>query len=145
MTSWQYVAGFFDGEGTVCYYRKRGQLLPSLCAQMVQKTDGVLRKISDFLEAEGVHSKVKFRPPGKHVRSKTGMFSLHIWRRDSAKRFFERVLPFLIVKKVVVQDVLRFRRCFPVLSASQASNLKWQNWTEDARSEWGRRMRAAQG
>ena len=46
--SWQYVAGFFDGEGTCCF-SKCGNQNSRLSANITQKNSIILKEIKNFL------------------------------------------------------------------------------------------------
>lgn len=114
MVSWQYIAGFFDGEG--CLTTSTGKYSThnfSMClAQAGDVGKRVLIEIQDFLSAHGVKSHISsFQPKSDRPRK-----IMHQLRANGAKNsipWIKGVLPYLIVKKTIAQDYLRFSLIFP--------------------------------
>jgi len=104
MVSWQYIAGFFDGEGSISPKNKR----TSFCIRIAQNDITVLQRIMEFLNMAGIVSGME-KPNGK-------CNSLRITRRDSVTKFLKFVMPFVIVKKLIAQDTLRFLKLFPYMT-----------------------------
>lgn len=120
--TWQYIAGFFDGEGSLCL-ANRG----SNCwrARLHQSKTDVLYRMRDFLLLEGINSYVmvvsKQEKIGntKYIRNGT-VSALNIrTHRENLIKFLRLILPYLVVKKVLVQDVLRFLKLYPKLHNSK--------------------------
>jgi len=112
MMNWAYVAGFFDGEGCVRQYQ------PGLCVQIVQCGDRgikVLTEISDWMEQQGIRSKIRSRPPARSERLER--HTLELADRLSKQYFLESVLPYLHVKKLEAQDTARYLKVFPPTNA----------------------------
>lgn len=111
--NWAYVAGFFDGEGSVGMHSKPtdGYQSYRLFVQIAQKSTGVLHQIQAFLAAQGIGAGTfVHRPSRTHQLTLTG---------DSAFNFLSGVLPYLVVKKTITQDAVRLRRLFPPLTVQQ--------------------------
>jgi intein-encoded DNA endonuclease-like protein len=92
--SWQYIAGFFDGEGTVVI-TVRGQVR---CVT-VQSTREVLDLIQVFL---GYGTVRKNRPR---------FYRLGIYAREDVRDFIEGILPFTVVKRTQLEEALRLLDC----------------------------------
>lgn len=112
--SWQYIAGFFDGEGNVSIPLG----VSSLNVGIVQAGDTgleLLERIVSFLEEQGIRSRIdrsrKLEPNRKKV------YKLYLSAKN-AERFLRRVLPYIHIKKVVSQDVLRYRTLYPGMYTS---------------------------
>lgn len=106
--NWSYVAGFFDGEGSV-HSRLRDQHGLRVGVVMAQKNNGtsVLLKIKKFCLSEGVH--LNLYP----VRSLENGQALASHKHETVDRFLKKVYPFLIVKKPAAKRALlaiRIRR-----------------------------------
>jgi len=113
---WGYVSGFFDGEGTVNppLGQKRGY--GRVC--FYQNDRAVLEEIKFFLELHGTYFSIC---PGK-----LNGLQLQAKDDDSSHKVLEFMLPYLRVKKVIAQDVLRFRKAFPSILGSMSAKLSWE-------------------
>ncbi len=125
---WSYVAGFFDGEGTVGTSGKY-----SICASISQKDLHVLDLIVHFLLGQGVEANINGYP--------SGASNLCI-RARSLKSFLEGVRPYVIVKKQVVEDAWRSLRLFPkrgpggrYIPGVLPSEARWGNHTKPTDDE----------
>lgn len=109
--NWEYIAGFFDGEG--CIHMSHGgrcKTYVSIC-QSQDRGRRVLEEISKFLfEADMIHSVVSSYE--RKNRTKT-MHLLTVKRREDVQCFLMYVLPLVRIKKVEAQDVLRYFKMFP--------------------------------
>lgn len=105
--SWAYVAGFFDGEGSINCSRSgdRWGLVAKMC-QTAGKHD-VLSKIKEFMLSRGVES--KFSTP--YVKGKRKpLETLHVTTFGDCFRFLVYVSPYLIVKKERAEESLQVLR-----------------------------------
>lgn len=110
--SWPYIAGFFDGEGSV--------FLRSGCnyiAPIVQIYQGgpsgkaLLEAMQSWLAERGIERAVISCPrPSGHGKV---VFVLRFEGRRDVSRFISSALPHLHIKKAAAQDVLRFVRMYP--------------------------------
>ena len=107
--SWQYLAGFFDGEGSLSIVGTGG--LKACICQAGDKGHTVLHEIQEFLRLKGVKSYVSVRPP-REVYYQT-QWEFRITRRPDFVKFAQGVLPFLFVKKDVTENLLRFLIIYP--------------------------------
>jgi len=133
--TWEYIAGFFDGEGCICFYdfkkkktykdkkgnekiyiinehRVRTYLVQNtrIFVQMVQKENKVLKIIGDFLVENGIKS-YTYR-----VNKKGGCDSLQLSHHKMVQMFLENIYPYLIVKKDKAELALEYIK-----------SRKWQN------------------
>jgi len=125
--SWQWLAGFYDGEGSITIYdykrlrtlkdrpdRKGGTWLMNeqvvrlsidqnlrFYLLLTQKNNPVLELIRGFLAIHGI----KTRPV---LTSKTGCGKIQIQRYQDVKAFLEGVLPYLICKREKALIALAF-------------------------------------
>ena len=99
--TWQYIAGFFDGEGCLTI-RKRSNYKKgfyswelNICQSLKQSK--VLDEIKIFLDREKIKSKI-YSSQSRNL-GKCEMRRLIIGRIREIKNFIDKVLPYLIVKK----------------------------------------------
>jgi hypothetical protein len=104
MINWAYVAGFCDGEGTIRQNYIR----------LYQRDPKPLNEIAAWLNKHGIYCTVRCRKTPRvtnflviHQES-----SLNINRYRDMRKFIEGVMPYLIVKKTIAQDVLRYMKLF---------------------------------
>lgn len=117
--SWEYVAGFYDGEGCFRVYpykntNSNGHIYtgerPFVVVSQVKDNNKVLHLISNkFKDYDIKHSfyEDKYKEY-KHIGRP--MSVIQITDRRSCKVFIEYVLPFLIIKKEEAKIVLTFCR-----------------------------------
>lgn len=101
--SWQYVAGFFDGEGSIDIQSKSRYRL-TLCQS--QKQDYVLYVISLFLSENRIQSHIKIvvRKPGS--LSIQPLSVLNIYGVRNIYTMSAAMLPYLIVKKDKIELIM---------------------------------------
>ena len=116
---WAYVAGFFDGEGSAS--QASGCSSPRMQIVITQKMHAPLEAIGAFLATHGIVATLYGPYPSKSA-SKL-VVSGH---DDGSLKFFRGVLPYLIVKKALVEDAMRLLVIFPSMSRF-ASRLAWDN------------------
>lgn len=111
--TWQYIAGFFDGEGTIFYTttwaknRKTGKrnikckrLVVSVIQGIRQKQ--VIEEIGKFLERQRIgFSTVESKKPIPCLRLDIGV-------RGEQFLFLKSIFPYLIVKKEKAEKALKF-------------------------------------
>lgn len=132
--TWEYIAGFFDGEGSIAT-RGEKTITPhvGLC-QSGREGEMVLTVIQDFLRNEEIKSDVRLdMSGGKLVRP---MWRLRMTERNACIKFLRSVIPYLIVKKVKTQDWLRHFTIYPVgrthnIRNKEAAGLRkgYNHWT----------------
>lgn len=86
--SWQYIAGFVDGEGSIVQTQKRVYRL-----LIPQTHEGVLQEIRHFVAAGTIY-KVKKRQA--HWKDS---WTFAVARQEDLLRFLKKIIPHLIVKK----------------------------------------------
>jgi len=107
--NYQYIAGFFDGEGNICIKNRKGRQPQTVCT-IVQKKSKVLYDIQKYLETGDIRSSVLMR--------KNGVSYLQMAHTDSVLKFLENIRPHLIVKldecknalKVISERDKRYRK-----------------------------------
>ena len=108
---WAYVAGFFDGEGSISISGSQVRS-PRFVIQIAQKSRIVLDKIQTFLSTRGINSRVYARTDAAHVN---GMHNLYIGTADDVLKFLRNVRPYVIVKKQTAEDAMRLSILYPSL------------------------------
>lgn len=118
--NWDYVAGLFDGEGSVCI-PNGAHFMPRVAIyQSGERGRVVLTQVKRFVMGEDMI--VSRLYPYQRGKRKL-MWSLIIEKREDTACFLTWILPYVRVKKVDVQDHLRFMRVFYPLPAHKF----WRN------------------
>jgi hypothetical protein len=117
MMSWQYIAGFFDGEGTIPVRNNHGLIPKPSIVQTGEVGILLLNLIKNFLESKGIKSSVyEDVRGGNNVKSHwKKIHMLHVTNNESSILFLKGISPFVHIKKVAVHDVIRFAKLFPGL------------------------------
>lgn len=94
--SWEYVAGFFDGEGCISLqtntsHKQRDYHRVRLIFSQSARQDKVLDEIAEFLEAEGFHPTMTSTLGGS-------MTQLILYRKSEIGGVLDGMLPYLRVK-----------------------------------------------
>jgi hypothetical protein len=134
--NWAYIAGFFDGEGSICFSRRSGSAkntamwgVPTV--QIVQCGDGgksVLEEIRQFLESKEINGRVDFdaahleQKENQPIRRRKAKYRLSVQSRQGVLAFLRGVMPYTRVKRVLSQDVLRFLTLCPSLQGRMRGN-----------------------
>ena len=113
MMNWEYVAGFFDGEGsfTCGSASSRGMCFP---VRFTQVNGEVMKHISEFLTAQGIKH-------GMHQYTKVGSLGkqpqwiIHFASRAAVLLFTKNIAHRLHVKKTMAQDIYRFLVMYPAM------------------------------
>lgn len=119
--SWEYIAGFFDGEGNVSYFGEKAFSTINI-SQSRDRGFRVLSLIKEFLETQGIKAQVysydaiKFYGQRGVDGNYASVHRLHVIGREAVVSFMEGVLPFLHVKQIEVQDCLRYQKIYPSLN-----------------------------
>ena len=115
--TWQYVAGFFDGEGHIGTHanRARRSWFGSVAtfAQSGKEGAEILGEIKAFLKEHGVVAYLRCQPRSQSNTALRDMWSLKIASRPNLTTFLRFIVPHLRVKRVVAEDHLRFLAMFP--------------------------------
>lgn len=118
---WAYIAGFFDGEGSL--NMKRGYLGKNALVSYIVPirlfitqggADGlsVLQSICGFLIRNGIRAiigKGSMRSPLSHRL----VYDLQVTDYSSLTKILSGLLPYLRLKKTAIQDSLRFMKLYP--------------------------------
>lgn len=110
---WGYVAGFFDGDGTVRFDLTGARHNPTLCFYQSQKN--VLLDIRDFLLFHSVESKLTIVKARVNRFGSSESYMLRIIKWNDVEKLCREMLPYLFVKESTIRDILRFRKIYPPL------------------------------
>jgi len=101
--NWDYIAGFFDGEGWVTLYReKNNKWGKAVKVGIEQKDIKPLKEIKSFLEKEGLNKVCLYN---RHNRVTS---SLQIQNKFDINLFLKKMIPRVIVKKKRCIECQRF-------------------------------------
>lgn len=127
--SWQWLAGFFDGEGHAAIRRyKDTSFFFAGLAQSGREGEQVLADIKEFLGTRDITVNVR-RDAKPSPLSKRPMFRLTIQNRKNVVAFLTGIIPYVRVKRVIVQDILRYHKIYPQWTAAERSlvvNGRWE-------------------
>ncbi len=123
--SWEYIAGFFDGEGSISGITRASNACWGVSISQSNFSGSgvappILLEISAFLTLRGINHTVcpnKDKDKKAHHRDN---FSLQIFNRAGMSAFIRGTLPFLRVKKQVAEDLVRFLKIYPSLQGHLA-------------------------
>ena len=104
--TWDYLAGFTDGEGYIGQYGRGAKITWG------QKDEKQLWAVKQFLEAQGLHptwNKISPKPPLRP----NAIFMLHLCRREDVVRTVEKLFPLLILKSPNCAKVLAWHKQHP--------------------------------
>lgn len=96
-----WLAGFFDGEGSVGIWSKgirRGKKYYSVGVNVCQKNEEIIKEIHSYYPEGFLHA----------VRNKAGVYTFTISGNSTCERFLRDILPYLRVKKTKVEEVLEY-------------------------------------
>ena len=105
--SWQYIAGFFDGEGSISisrYTRSDGGVSHKLVVELGASKRDILDDILETVEAGAI-----FRSPGGRWNGRPHDFFRLQLQTAAARRFLSKVLPILRIKRTPAQIGLEFQ------------------------------------
>jgi len=94
--TWEYIAGFFDGEGTVGM-RSRNRTRIEMCQS--KKQGDVLYQIQEFLRINGIQSTIV-----QAEGANSPILRLQMYHSNNIYKFLVKVCPHLIVKKDKAED-----------------------------------------
>ena len=117
--SWEYIAGFFDGEGYVGASLGRTTNAVGMCQQQLD----ILLRIQEFLQDNGIKSNIQ---KGGEGYTKKQVWSLRMAGTVEIRKFLPKVIPFLYVKRQKAEDQLRFWKVFPPSRHVKKTAIKFQ-------------------
>jgi hypothetical protein len=101
----EYVAGLFDGEGSIGRYAyrasKNGKVYYRLHVRISSNDRWLLEEVQKEFGGS-IHPKYNSKPRGNRQQS----YDLH-WAFRKAEKFLNRILPFLVLKKEKASRLLK--------------------------------------
>ncbi len=113
--SWEYLAGFFDGEGNIRF----GRGLQLSMAQGGPRGRALLEEIATFLASHGVSATVGLMKS----RGDPHINVLWVTGREKVILVLCRLLPYLRIKEPTAQDTIRFCKMFPKIVSGQVLSM----------------------
>lgn len=141
--NWSYVAGLFDGEGSVSTGVGNG-VTASTIAQSGPKGLTLLEDVANFLRANGVRCIVYSTGAAGTDRRVLESYRLSVHGFKESSKFLKSVLPMLRVKRTVAQDLIRYVTLFPSITTSPLAKLyrmEKQKKTAVSGAAWVERMK----
>ena len=112
--TWEYVAGFFDGEGCVdCRVIRNGGggWGNQFRLKFYQNSGAVLRAIQEFLDSEGIPSRVEVHTrPDRLAKGHSGSYALVIGGAQLVTKMLLELEPYCIVKADEIGKALDWLR-----------------------------------
>lgn len=104
--NWDYIAGFFDGEGNINILKRQGRRLRARIA-IVQRIDnsGILQQIQEFLSAQNIQSHIYQRKPYKN---RLPVAALQVDDQLSVSKFLFQI------EKKILKDRPKFKDAFMI-------------------------------
>lgn len=118
--TWEYVAGFFDGEGNIRLDMGSGKANAKLTLTQADERGRILLTVlQEFMAEQSIRARInksaELGPTGKY------MYRLYIYNRAGVLAFLKNVFPFIYIKKLECQDIWRYLMLFPSLQKFQAN------------------------
>lgn len=101
--SWQYIAGFFDGEGCIYQATKHGRQLGHFRLTITQTEIEVLEKIKGFLEHQGIKSRLNHIDRGGNCKR---CHTVVIDNIANVLPFLRSIQPYTIVKRDKTKEAI---------------------------------------
>lgn len=122
--TWEWLAGFFDGEGTARIGRSNSISPMWQLVQAGDRGERVIREVASFITQQGVKRYTLYSRaanyPGKDIVSRLECWLLQVFSREDVILIYRGMLPYLRVKKTDVQDILRYCILYPALNRGVA-------------------------
>jgi len=116
---WTYIAGFFDGEGCVTTHLNRARRgsfgTHVIISQSQERGRLLLEAIRDFMATHDIKGYVM---RVNRNSSQKPCWNLVVAARPSVERMLRHLSGRVIIKKVIVEDTLRFLKAFPCTRGS---------------------------
>lgn len=121
--SWPYIAGFFDGEGHVSIVSSHNSFVAIICiGQTRERGKKLLHEMTQWLGRHGILG-VTNQQECRYPKAQT-LYRMWIRRRTSVIPFLTKVMPYLHIKKIESQDVLRFLVLFPAMNEGKVAKYR---------------------
>jgi hypothetical protein len=128
MMSWEYIAGFFDGEGHAALRTaSNGAAWFAGIGQSGKEGKQILEEIQEFLRIHGINSNLH-ADSHKGKFSKRDMYRLTLSNRINVVGLLKKLIPFVHVKKATVQDILRYDILYPRWTSRERGLILNRRW-----------------
>jgi predicted transcriptional regulator len=106
--TWEWIAGFFEGEGNVFWQEGKNGTKQGLVgrATIGQKDKRALQSIYNFLLEKGFSPPQFYLRPAANTPHSSSIWILAIGRRDDVIRFYSEISPYLFEKKSEAEYVI---------------------------------------
>jgi hypothetical protein len=134
--NWSYIAGFFDGEGSI--HMPMGFKKLKRPTVVIYQTDkGVLLQIQEFIKQFGINSTLDDVQYKNHWTKKL-IYRLRPHALVDVRKFLYHIAPHLILKRQLAEDAWRWARVYPALTRQQCKILQVEASTAAMRRRWAR-------
>lgn len=126
MITWDWLGGFFDGEGSVTLQQHHvwGSGISVDLPQSGPEGLTILTEIKQFLLENHIETNALYVIPPIGLSKKTP-YRLKVNKRESVILLLSQLIPYLRIKKIKVQDYLRHIKVFPTLYGR--GKLTWES------------------
>lgn len=97
--NWDYIAGFFDGEGNINLIKNKQKLSYYIQVRLYSSDENVLLQIRNFLQRGQIYRV-------KKSSSTNFVYELDLTNKIDVKFFLENIVDKIIIKKEITQYVL---------------------------------------
>ena len=92
---WNYIAGFFDGEGSISFKVKGKTPFYVVCIANTNRE--ILEEIQKFLREKGINSHLYSRPSAQYI---------YISKQSDMLKFLRRIKPFIFIKLPKAKELI---------------------------------------
>lgn len=132
--NWDYIAGFFDGEGSL-HMAMGHKKLKRPTAAIGQKDPLPLIAIKEFLEQQGIECYLYQNKVGNKL-SANRLYRLQLKTLNDVRKFLYHIAPRLVLKKQLAEDCWRWARVYPALTREQVKKNCSVGMKEYLRRRW---------
>lgn len=108
MITWQYLAGFLDGDGWITISLRRRYPAPTIGFTQHSRERARMIEIAEFLQSNDVMSSVRDRRVMGSIKKETIMTNVMIREQRSVALLLENTIPYLLFKKDKASECLKF-------------------------------------
>ncbi len=110
--TWEYIAGFFDGEGCIFFLDKKRlntkrYVIMHITQGIINNQCHIMERIGEFLQHSGIKARINLVKPRPQCGSKGGI-KVVVSSAMSCKDWLEAMLPYLTVKRKKAIEAIEF-------------------------------------
>lgn len=110
MITWQYIAGFLDGDGWITMSARKPYPAPTIGFTQHSRTRVYMMEIAEFLQFNNVIASVRDRRVMGSINKETIMINVMVREQRSVALLLENIIPYLLFKRDKAEECLKFVR-----------------------------------